>query len=165
MVTVRTHHALMRLLKLIRAVFQKVNKAMFSDPMVMVTKEIEQIRIHVDQLQRHAEQLEREHRRDDRTTRNSVRAEVGYIRRNQVNLKAASEKRDGALMAQMSDMMKMLNQRQVQEHDMAMAAFQVKEVADRVSGMFTEFLMLVAEGDRRSMLQGKDQPRYAVTVY
>ena len=134
---------------------------MLSDSSVKIKQEMEAIRARADRLQRHAESLERTRRQDDRRTAKSTQAEVQFIRKGQNDantaireLKEASEKQ-GAVLDQMKDMMKTLNQRQVHDHDIAMSALQVREDVARASAMITQLHMLAAENERSTLLQGK----------
>lgn len=149
--------------------FKKTAKTVFGDPGARVTKEMEAIRILSERLKRHADHLERKRRQDDRRTAKSTHAEVASIRKNQFDasmsireLKEAGEQRDKALLDQMRDMTKTFQQRQAHDHDIAMAAMQAREDKARISALITDLHMLIADYDRRSLLQGN--PRSLKTV-
>lgn len=128
----------------------------------MVTKEMEAIQILSERLKRHADHLERKRCQDDRRTAKSTHAEVTSIRKNQFDaslsireLKEAGEQRDKVLLDQLQDMRRAFNQRQAQDHDIAVAALQARNDKARISALITDLHMLIADYDRRSLLQGK----------
>jgi hypothetical protein len=127
----------------------------------MVDAEVGRIRISADHLRRNAIRLKETRQLNDHRTLNSTHNEVKYVRLNQMEtnslvleLQAAADRQHSALRAEMEAMAKS-NQQQALTLDLLTKALMDREERERTSATATQFHTIVAENQRRYLLQGK----------